>query len=633
MGSSRNLLIVILLGSVLLSSFSLAYAQTSSSFQLTENSITAGGANSTSPGSSGFKLLSTIGVIAGFIQSTGSSGFQLIAGLLPTFQGGNTVPAGLFLGLSPTIGSDGSFQIPLSPTSTGTISFSADTGITTTATTASVTISRDYSFTDSGGFGATTLFESGTQITADTASWDGTFLAPQISPVSPTPGGSNVERVIRIGSGSIDFTLSQPVRIIFTGHAGANVGVLDKSGSTIDITTQCNGVDFATVAAQLGTREACKINSNADLIVWTKRASDYFVYTDIQTSGGIFRDIQGPSFTQNFKEDENSLVIGDTLFPKIAVYNKKIQTATLKTGTQIPFRLLMSENGGPQNVQHVALYMNLRGDIVELHKSDTLIIFEKGQEFAVRDPNGFIADAYAATSTKGDKFEITFYVTFAKPMQTSALAIVAWDKDRNAAQSTILDAFEVISPQKEVERKAVESASQEIKEKEAVLDEALQVVKEKEAALAFAITKYGTASTEAKVAQEAVDKAKEEAKAAEEAVDEAKSKLTEETKDTITQTQPKVKEPALPTPEPGVVVEPGIDTMTSEQKETIQKWGGFHTVAASDSDLLKSLNIKTADDKGQKLPKWTKNNLAKWVLDDKITMKEFVNAIKYIVKK
>lgn len=36
------------------------------------------------------------------------------------------------------------------------------------------------------------------------------------------------------------------------------------------------------------------------------------------------------------------------------------------------------------------------------------------------------------------------------------------------------------------------------------------------------------------------------------------------------------------TPEPSVdvVPEPGVEVATAEQKETIQKWAGFHTVSA-----------------------------------------------------
>ena len=78
-------------------------------------------------------------------------------------------------------------------------------------------------------------------------------------------------------------------------------------------------------------------------------------------------------------------------------------------------------------------------------------------------------------------------------------------------------------------------------------------------------------------------------------------------------------------------MEPGVDVMAPDQKETIQKWAGYHVTSASDSELLSVLNIKV--DSEPDLPNWAKNSLAKWALDEKISMKEFINAIKYFVKK
>ena len=179
---------------------------------------------------------------------------------------------------------------------------------------------------------------------------------------------------------------------------------------------------------------------------------------------------------------------------------------------------------------------------------------------------------------------------------------------------------------------------QEVQEKEAVVAKTLQEVQEKERVVVATIAKYGFASTEAKIAQNALDKAQDALDKAQDALDKAKATLDEITKETTSaQTQePKAKqESTVPTPEPGVdiVPEPGVDVISPAQKETIQKWAGFHVASASDADLLNALNIETEADTAPKLPKWTKNTLAKWALDEKISMKEFVNAVKYFVKK
>lgn len=624
----KNALVIItIFGFVFFSSFSLSYAADS----LESSTINSGAINSTS---SGFRLLSEIGQIGGYITS---SGFQLFAGFLPTTQGGNAIPAGLFSGTSCQTASDGSVSCPsLGPNTVATMDFSEMYAINTVNNEDQITTDRDFAFSGIGLLGAAVLLPSGTTITADTNTWDGNSIIPRdLGTTVIASGGSETTLAIRMGQTGIDFSLNKPVRITFPGKIGQNVEIIDKSGNVIPVTIQCNGIDLTTVNAQLATDEACKINNNLDLIVWTKRLSTFVASAN--KPGGGFMDVEGPSFTQDFSGGEVPLVIGNTAFPTLGYYNVKTDTATLNIGTAVPFRLLMSENVGPQNVQHVALYMNLYGfSGTESHKSDTWIVFEKNRDIEIHDPHGFIDDAYASTATNGNKFETSFYITFAKPMQRSNLIIVAWDSSRNGVTSAVLDAFEVIDPQAEAKKQQKEAVTAEalqmVQEKEAVVVEALQMVQEKELVVVAAIAKYGAASTEAKLAQDALDKAENEAKVAQDALDIAKSALDEVTKETIpAQTQ----EPAVPTPEPGVdvVPEPGVDVASPAQKETIQKWAGFHVASASDSDLLSALNIETESDTAPKLPKWTKNTLAKWVLDEKISMKEFVNAVKYFVKK
>jgi hypothetical protein len=280
--------------------------------------------------------------------------------------------------------------------------------------------------------------------------------------------------------------------------------------------------------------------------------SDQITFSSaIAASGGGSSKIDGtaPSFTQAFRENEYPLVIGSTIYPKLGFYNEKTATAKLETQTQIPIKLLMYENIGTHNVQHVALYMNLHGLTTEVHKSDTWLVYEKNRPLEINDPHGFIADAFTTTSTKDDKFEIVFNIVFAKPMEKSNLVIITWDYTRNAGTTTVLDAFEVI---------------------------------------------------------------------------ESKAKTTEVGKKMFE--EPKSQQETEMTPEPG------IDIMFDDQKETIQKWAGFHTMSASDSELLKELQIKLDDKDRAELPNWVKKNLGKWILDEKITFKEFREAIEYVSK-
>lgn len=522
-------------GLLLLPTISSIYAQA----QLGSSNINSGATNSTS---SSFILISTIGQIAGAISS---SGFQIIAGFLPQTQGGNTIPTGLFpSGVTPTFGSSGQFLISTSGAAQN-MDFSKFS--TFNGATDSVTTQQDFEFTD-GGLGGTVLIKAGTTITA-ASDWDGTFSMPEDRAVTTVtaPGGGTATQVIRMGLPNIDFNLNQPMRFTFTGKAGQNAATVNSAGTTTEITTTCNGVDFDTVNAQLSAGQACKINNNSDLLVWTRTLSDKFTFSSAaSTSGGgsLCFDCSAPSFTQFFKEHEYPLIIGKTFYPKLGFYNEKTVTAKLETQTLVPIKLLMYENVGTHNVQHVALYMNLHGTSIEAHQSDTWIVYEKNHPLEVSDPNGFFSDVSAETSKKGDKFEVTFNVNFAKPMETSNLAIIAWDSSRNGRTVNILDAFEVIK---------------------------------------------------------------------------SETKATQSTEKTESELQPSIMDP-----------EPGIDVMTASQEVAIQKWAGFHQMSLSDSELLDALYIKS--DTKVDLPKWTKNSLGRWMLDEQISFKEFRAAIEYVSK-
>jgi hypothetical protein len=235
-----------------------------------------------------------------------------------------------------------------------------------------------------------------------------------------------------------------------------------------------------------------------------------------------------------------------------------------KTGTPVPITLLLSENNGAQNIQHVSIYFGM-GANQDAQSSKGGLVYERGIGLSKYDPNGIFKDASAATSIKNNKLEIIFYTTFAKPIETSNIAIRAWDSSRAGLSIIVPDALNVI-------------------------EEKITAVKQD----------TGSVTTPEK-----------------------------------TQEPTTLKPETTPQPAAEIVPEPGVDIITTEQKETIQKWAGFHTVSASDSELLIALNIKIPSDVDTtpKLPKWTKSTLGKWAINDKISMKEFHSALSYIVKK
>jgi len=65
-----------------------------------------------------------------------------------------------------------------------------------------------------------------------------------------------------------------------------------------------------------------------------------------------------------------------------------------------------------------------------------------------------------------------------------------------------------------------------------------------------------------------------------------------------------------------------------DQQTMIKRWAGFDSVSATDSELIKALNL---DETENKIPNWFKSYVAKWFVQDKINYEDFVNAAKYLV--
>jgi len=113
---------------------------------------------------------------------------------------------------------------------------------------------------------------------------------------------------------------------------------------------------------------------------------------------------------------------------------------------KLTFTFDLFENQGINNLEHVAFYMNIRGDET-VEDSDTYIIFEKGQPAYITDPHGLFADATFELSQKDAwNLVLKFDMTFAKAMDTSHVILKIWDLDKNSSEKKFLDAFQVLDP-------------------------------------------------------------------------------------------------------------------------------------------------------------------------------------------
>lgn len=122
--------------------------------------------------------------------------------------------------------------------------------------------------------------------------WDGTIVSGAVtSTFTLTPDlGSTVAAVsaIEVGAGDIPLVLNQPAKLSFAGLAGKFVG-WSQAGVFHPITALC---DSAT-APTLVVGADCKIDSNGDLVVWTKHFTTFVAYTQTSTPASTPAPVPG----------------------------------------------------------------------------------------------------------------------------------------------------------------------------------------------------------------------------------------------------------------------------------------------------------------------------------------------------
>jgi len=233
------------------------------------------------------------------------------------------------------------------------------------------------------------------------------------------------------------------------------------SNKFTEITVNCDSDTSPTVDGDaLADGESCVFDDGSDLIVWTTHFTTWVVSNNLPSgsvggNGSSSSDIYPPSFITGFSEDEYPITIGDTPLKQSQLTNK-VDTTMIQPGEHIQVKLLLYENKGPENIQHVAVYTYPSGTFRGVDNTDTGISYEKGQDVIVVDPNNIFSDVDIQASEIDNKLELIFDITFAKEMEKSDIVIRAWDNNRNSVQIVVLDAWQVI---KEVNAPLVDVAA------------------------------------------------------------------------------------------------------------------------------------------------------------------------------
>jgi len=138
----------------------------------------------------------------------------------------------------------------------------------------------------------------------------------------------------------------------------------------------------------------------------------------------------------------NGLTIQDKSF-KLTAYSNAIPTTTVEIGKNMNLKLRMWDDLGTSQKIHAAIYTNLNGASREVADSNTFVIFDTDKPVQVSDPSGSFSAVNVSVSKEGNYFEVSYDLTFAKPMKKSDIIIRIWDKSLQIEETKVTDALEV----------------------------------------------------------------------------------------------------------------------------------------------------------------------------------------------
>jgi len=123
------------------------------------------------------------------------------------------------------------------------------------------------------------------------------------------------------------------------------------------------------------------------------------------------------------------------------------ETMTFKPNEEIVFSFNLYENGGLNNIEHVALYLNNQGSELKTKDYDTSIVFDKysAQELTLSDPNGLIGSYdFKIIEIDAYNFKAQFHVEFLQTLDTTNFYVTVWDLDKNPGYKTYENVLQIV---------------------------------------------------------------------------------------------------------------------------------------------------------------------------------------------
>ena len=151
-------------------------------------------------------------------------------------------------------------------------------------------------------------------------------------------------------------------------------------------------------------------------------------------------------------EDGQLVFVKTGSYQSLPEYSQTSPTTTLIIGEPSQIAVRIFDYNGPDAVQHVGLYLNLHGIEYETESSGTYILYDKGEDFTLVDPNGLLSNVNVTPRIEGDLLWMLFDMTFEDSMDTSNINVNAWNYHRAKAEKVSFEILKVSDLIPEIEK-------------------------------------------------------------------------------------------------------------------------------------------------------------------------------------
>ncbi len=127
----------------------------------------------------------------------------------------------------------------------------------------------------------------------------------------------------------------------------------------------------------------------------------------------------------------------------ISKFSQKISTQTLYVNSISDITLKIYHHDGPQTIQHVIIFMNLKGTDPQSYQSNTRIEWDKTNGVSTADPNGVFKSVTAKATYDTNFMYVSFKIVAQKPMDTTHLIVRSWDRNLSSSQVVVLNAVKI----------------------------------------------------------------------------------------------------------------------------------------------------------------------------------------------